>query len=110
MLGIRLWWRRGSSLAVLAVAITAAVTAVVGPTYAAAASESTLRQVLATASSSDVGLHVQSPADITVDPFGPMARTLPAGFDPAYRRVVRTLLLPTSSHRNLATHTLIDEA
>jgi len=97
VLGIRLWWRRGSSLAVLAVAITAAVTAVVGPTYAAAASESTLRQVLATASSSDVGLHVQSPADITVDPFGPMARTLPAGFDPAYRRVVRTLLLPTST-------------
>jgi hypothetical protein len=96
VLGIRLWWRRGSSLAVLAVAVTAAVTAVVGPTYAAAASESSLRQVLRTAPSQDTGLHVQANADVTIDPFAPMARVLPAGFDPAYGTVVRTLLLPTA--------------
>lgn len=93
MLGTRLWWRRGSSLAVLAVAVAAATTAVVGPVYAAAAGESSLRQVLRTAAPQDSGLHVQISGGITIDPFAEVARTLPAGFTPAYHQTVRTLQL-----------------
>jgi len=96
VLGTRLWWRRGSSLAVLAVAVAATTTAVVGPVYAAAAGESSLRQVLRTAAPEDSGLHVQTEGDITVDPFSLVTRTLPAGFTPAYRRIVETMQLPTS--------------
>jgi hypothetical protein len=95
VLGTRLWWRRGSSLAVLAVAVAATTTAVVGPVYAAAAGESSLRQVLRTAPADESGLHVQTTGDITVDPFSLVTRTLPAGFTPAYDRVVETLQLPT---------------
>ncbi|HMC71344.1 MAG TPA: hypothetical protein VKJ07_19465, partial [Mycobacteriales bacterium] len=95
MLGTRLWWRRGSSLAVLAVAVAATTTAVVGPIYAAAAGESSLRQVLRTAPPQDSGLHVQTAGDVTIDPFSLVTRTLPAGFTPAYHQLVRTLQLPT---------------
>src|SRR3954451_16595651 len=95
MIGTRLWWRRGSSLAVLAVAVTAAVTAVVGPTYAGAASEASPQQVLQTAAAHDRALHVETTGDVTPDPFAEMARVLPAGFDPAYSTFVRTLQLAT---------------
>ena len=95
MLGTRLWWRRGSSLAVLAVAVAASTTAVGGPVYAAAAGESSLRQVLRTAAPQDSGLHVQISGGITVDPFAEVSRTLPAGFTPAYHQTVRTLQLPS---------------
>jgi putative ABC transport system permease protein len=84
LLGTRLWWRRGASIAVLAVALTATLTAVVGPMYAGAAAESTLRQVLTDAAVNDSGLHVQANVDVTVDPLTPILRVLPAGFTPAY--------------------------
>ena len=95
LLGTRLWWRRGASIAVLAVALTATLTAVVGPMYAGAAAESTLRQVLADAPAEDSGLHVQADTDITVDPLSPILRALPAGFSPAYPTVIPTLRVPT---------------
>ena len=95
LIGARLWWRRGSSLAVFAVAAVATMTAVVGPVYADAAAESSLRQVLSTAAPQDAGVHVQASLDVTIDPFVDIGRQLPAGFDPAYKQTVRTMLLPT---------------
>jgi len=95
LLGTRLWWRRGASIAVLAVALTAMLTAVVGPMYAGAAAESTLRQVLSEAPVNDSGLHVQADADVTVDPVPPILRVLPAGFSPAYPTAIPTLRVPT---------------
>lgn len=95
LLGTRLWWRRGASIAVLAVALTATLTAVVGPMYAGAAAESTLRQVLTDAPPEDTGLHVQANTDVTVDPLSPILRVLPAGFSPAYPTAIPTLRLGT---------------
>jgi hypothetical protein len=95
LLGTRLWWRRGASIAVLAVALTATLTAVVGPMYAGAAAESTLRQVLTQAAVNDSGLHVQAAADVTVDPLPPILRVLPAGFSPAYPTAIPTLRVGT---------------
>jgi hypothetical protein len=95
LLGTRLWWRRGSSIAVLAVALTATLTAVVGPMYAGAAAESTLRQVLMSAPADESGLHVQAQTDVTVDPLAPILRILPAGFSPAYPTAIPTLRVDT---------------
>jgi putative ABC transport system permease protein len=95
LLGTRLWWRRGASIAVLAVALTATLTAVVGPMYAGAAAESTLRQVLTDAPPGDSGLHVQADTDVTVDPLSPILRALPAGFTPAYPTAIPTLRVGT---------------
>jgi len=95
LLGTRLWWRRGASIAVLAVALTATLTAVVGPMYAGAAAESTLRQVLTQAAVNDSGLHVQADADVTVDPLPPILRVLPAGFTKAYPTAIPTLRVPS---------------
>ena len=95
LLGTRLWWRRGASIAVLAVALTATLTAVVGPMYAGAAAESTLRQVLTDAPAEDTGLHVQADTDVTVDPLSPILRVLPGGFSPAYPTAIPTLRVPT---------------
>ena len=95
LIGARLWWRRGTSSAVFLVAVAATMTAVVGPVYAGAAAESSLRQVLSSASPDDTGLHVQVTGDVTFDPFGPIERAIPPGFDPAYRHTARTLLLPS---------------
>ena len=97
LLGTRLWWRRGASIAVLAVALTAMLTAVVGPMYAGAAAESTLRQVLTDAPPDDSGLHVQAQADVTVDPFAPILRALPANFFPAYPTAIPTLRVATGA-------------
>src|SRR5581483_3802201 len=52
-------------------------TAVVGPMYAGAAAESTLRQVLTSAPVDESGLHVQAQTDVTVDPLAPILRVLP---------------------------------
>src|SRR5436305_14632245 len=95
LLGTRLWWRRGASIAVLGVALIATLTAVVGPMYAGAAAESSLRQVLADAPADDTGLHVQADADVTVDPLGPIFRVLPAKFTPAYPTAIPTFQLGT---------------
>jgi hypothetical protein len=95
LLGTRLWWRRGASIAVLAVALTATLTAVVGPMYAGAAAESSLRQVLTEAPADESGLHVQAQADVTVDPLAPILRALPAGFSPAYPVTIPTLRVGT---------------
>ncbi|MDQ1685561.1 MAG: hypothetical protein QOC82_2298 [Frankiaceae bacterium] len=97
LLGTRLWWRRGASIAVLAVALTATLTAVVGPMYAGAAAESTLRQVLSTAPVNETGLHVQAATDVTVDPLSPILRVLPAGFSPAYPVTIPTLRVATTA-------------
>ena len=48
------------------------------PVYAAAAGESSLRQVLRTAAPDQSGLHVQINGGITVDPFSEVTRTLPS--------------------------------
>src|SRR6476646_6695050 len=93
LLGTRLWWRRGASIAVLAVALTAMLTAVVGPMYAGAAAESTLRQVLTDAPANDAGLHVGTSADVTVDPLSPILRVLPAKFSPAFPTAIPTFRL-----------------
>jgi putative ABC transport system permease protein len=95
LLGTRLWWRRGASIAVLAVALTATLTAVVGPMYAGAAAESTLRQVLSSAPADETGLHVQADTNVTVDPLAPILRALPAGFSPAYPVAIPTLRIGT---------------
>lgn len=95
LLGTRLWWRRGSSAAILAVALTATVTAVVAPIYADAAAESTLRQVLTDAPPDASGLHVQTQTDVTVDPISPMTQVLPAGFNRAYPTIIPTLQVAT---------------
>ncbi|MFY9913780.1 MAG: FtsX-like permease family protein [Nocardioidaceae bacterium] len=51
-----LWWRRGLTLAILAVAIVSTTAAALGPLYARAAAESTLHDQL-TSSGSAAGLH-----------------------------------------------------
>jgi hypothetical protein len=82
-------------MAVLAVAVTATTTAVVGPVYAASAGESTLQQVLSSADPADTGLHVQAETDLTADPLSPITRLLPAGFTPAYPTGIPTLFVAT---------------
>lgn len=51
-----LWWRRGVSAVILAVAVLTVAAAAVGPTYAHAAGESVLRDRLAEAAAADVGM------------------------------------------------------
>ncbi len=55
-----LWWRRGLTVAVLAVATVTTGSAALGPLYARAAGESTLRDELSQAPPGDTGLHLQA--------------------------------------------------
>ena len=60
-----LWWRRGLTAAVVIVATITTMAAALGPMYARAAGESTLRDQLASASVTATGLHYQATTDIT---------------------------------------------
>jgi putative ABC transport system permease protein len=59
-----LWWRRGLTAAVLAVATITTASAALGPLYARAAAESTLHDQLATASVTTTGLHYSETTDV----------------------------------------------
>ena len=60
-----LWWRRGLTAAVIIVATITTTAAALGPMYARAAGESTLRDRLAAASVTVTGLHYQETTDVT---------------------------------------------
>ncbi|MGI8880694.1 MAG: FtsX-like permease family protein [Jatrophihabitans sp.] len=65
-----LWWRRALTAAVLAVAVITIGAAALGPLYARAAGESTLRDQLNQAPSVDTGLHlalVSGPSETSVE-------------------------------------------
>ena len=58
-----LWWRRGSALTLLAVATVTIAASALGPLYARAASESTLRDRLTEAAVTDSGFSLQDTVD-----------------------------------------------
>ena len=60
-----LWWRRGLTAAVVIVAAITTMSAALGPMYARAAGESTLRDQLAAAPVTATGLHYQATTDVT---------------------------------------------
>ena len=60
-----LWWRRGLTAAVIIVAAITTMSAALGPMYARAAGESTLRDQLAAAPVTATGLHYQQSTDVT---------------------------------------------
>ena len=60
-----LWWRRGLTAAVIIVAAITTMSAALGPMYARAAGESTLRDQLNTAAVTATGLHYQATTDVT---------------------------------------------
>ena len=60
-----LWWRRGLTAAVIIVAAITTMSAALGPMYARAAGESTLRDQLSSAPVTATGLHYQISADVT---------------------------------------------
>lgn len=59
-----LWWRRGLTSAVLAVAVVTTTAAALGPLYARAAAESTLQDQL-TQATWTVGLHISGDVDVS---------------------------------------------
>lgn len=60
-----LWWRRGLTAAVVIVAAITTMSAALGPMYARAAGESTLRDQLTSAPVTATGLHYQASTDVT---------------------------------------------
>ena len=58
-----LWWRRGSALTLLAVAAVTIAASALGPLYARAAGESTLRDRLTQAAVTDSGFSLQDTVD-----------------------------------------------
>jgi hypothetical protein len=70
--------RRGVSATILAVAVITTGAAALGPLYARAAAETTLRQRLLDAPAPDVGLSFTTKADVTqADPYYPVTSAVP---------------------------------
>jgi putative ABC transport system permease protein len=92
-----LWWRRGLTAAVLAVAVVTTTAAALGPLYARAAGESILQDHLNQAGSS-AGVHMYS--DLDIGRASTLARTAAAvprpGSIPGYDRQIQGLYTPKS--------------
>lgn len=74
-----LWWRRGASATLLAVATVTTAAAALGPVYARAAGESTLRDALTLAPSQVTGLQFAQQRDVSLkQAVGDFDATLPA--------------------------------
>ncbi len=110
LLAVRgLWWRRGLSAAVLAVAALVVAIAVAGPTYDRAAKESVLQDALRTAPTSETGLEVSGSSTVAgllapvqealatagTDPYDPPITALEAAYD-GNLGCSRSTSLPTS--------------
>ncbi|HTZ45150.1 MAG TPA: FtsX-like permease family protein, partial [Jatrophihabitans sp.] len=93
-----LWWRRGLSLATLVVAAITIGAGALGPLYARAAEESTLRDAL-TAPGSDAGLHYTFGVQLSTD--GDLAAAESQGPRPgsikAYPNVIPAVVIPTEA-------------
>lgn len=91
-----LWWRRGLSLATLLVAAITIGAGSLGPLYARAADESTLRDRL-NESASQAALHYTFPRDLSTD--GDLDQTIALGPKPglikAYPSTVAAAVIPT---------------
>lgn len=91
-----LWWRRGLSLATLIVAAITIGAGSLGPLYARAADESTLRDEL-TSSASDAALHYTFATDLATE--ADLDNAISAGPKPgaikAYPQTIAAVVLPT---------------
>jgi hypothetical protein len=97
-----LWWRRGLTIAVLTVASVTAAAATLGPLYARAAGESTLRDELTNPGDADPGLHLaavsgpQQP-NVELSHFPALVSAAPpAGSVRGYPTQVGSIYVPTS--------------